>query len=206
MGDAIAPVRGLLQLGVALVVGERIAAGRDEAHDLVEAFARQSLIGRCARHLAIKRIGVEGLGAGHAEHVLGEHVERAWPRRRGVLRALFRRLERRLALDHLEAVRRHEQRLARLVEPVIGAADALGKPARTFRRADIDDEIDVAPVDAEIEGRGAHHGAELARHHRRLDLPPLRRHRASRDAARWANSRRCSATAHETASRPASAC
>jgi hypothetical protein len=89
------------------------------------------------------------------------------------LRPLLRRFERRLALDHLEAVRRHEQRLARLFEPVIGAANALGEPACALRRADIDDEIDIAPVDAEVECGGAHHGAELPRHHRRLDLAPL---------------------------------
>ena len=84
-----------------------------------------------------------------------------------------RRFERRPAFQHLEAVGRHQQRLRRLVEPVIGAADALGQPARAFRRADVDDEIDVAPVDAEIERRGRDHRAQLARRHRRLDLAPL---------------------------------
>jgi hypothetical protein len=39
----------------------------------------------------------------------------------------------------------------------------------------MDDEVDVAPVDAEVERRGADHGAELSRRHRRLDLPPLGR-------------------------------
>jgi hypothetical protein len=29
-------------------------------------------------------------------------------------------------------------------------ADALGETASTFRRADVDDEIDIAPVNAEI--------------------------------------------------------
>ena len=106
--------------------------------------------------------------------MLGQHVERARPRGRRVLRALFRRFEGCLAFHHLEAVGRHQQRLARLVQPVIGAADALRQPACALRRADIDDEIDLAPVDAEIERRGADHGAELALHHRRLDFPPLR--------------------------------
>ena len=117
---------------------------------------------------------MERTGAGGAKHVLSEHVERAWPRRRRVLRAFRRCFQRRLALNHLEAIGRDEQSLARLIEPVIRAADALGKPARTLRRADIDHEIDIAPVDAEIERRGAHHGAELASHHRRLDLAALR--------------------------------
>ena len=106
--------------------------------------------------------------------MLGKRIERAGPHRRGILRALRRRFERRLALDHLEAVGRHQERRARLVEPVISAADTLSEPAGAFGRANIDDEIDIAPVDAEIERRGAHHGAELALHHGRLDLAPLR--------------------------------
>ncbi len=103
--------------------------------------------------------------------MLGEHVERARPRCRRVLRPFGRGFERRLALDHLDGG--DKQRLARLVESVIGPADALGEPARTLGRADIDDEIDIAPVDAEIERRGRDHGAEPPLHHRRLDLPPL---------------------------------
>ena len=42
-------------------------------------------------------------------------------------------------------------------------------------RADMDHEVDVAPVDAEVERRGADHGAELSRRHRGLDLAPLAR-------------------------------
>ena len=55
----------------------------------------------------------------------------------------------------------------------LDAADALGQPAGAFRRADIDDEIDVAPVDAEIERRGADHRAQFAGHHGRFDLAAL---------------------------------
>ena len=107
--------------------------------------------------------------------MLGEHVERAGPDRRRVLRAEIVGVERGAALHHLEAVGGHQHRLRRLVEAVVGAADALRQAARALRRADIDDEIDVAPVDAEVEGRGADHGAELSRRHRRLDLAPLGR-------------------------------
>ena len=56
---------------------------------------------------------------------------------------------------------------------MVGAADALHDPARPFGRADVDDEIHVAPVDAEIEGRGADHGLEPAFDHSRLDAPAL---------------------------------
>ena len=174
MRDSIAAFGSLLEFRIPLVVGERIPAGRHELQHLVEPLAQQALIGRGARHLAIELVGVERSGAGRAEHMLGQHVERARPRGRRVLRALFRRFEGCLAFHHLEAVGRHQQRLARLVQPVVGAADALRQPACALRRADIDDEIDLAPVDAEIERRGADHGAELALNHRRLDFPPLR--------------------------------
>ena len=105
--------------------------------------------------------------------MLGEHVEGAGADRGRVLRAEIVGVEGGAALHHLEAVGGHQQRLRRLVEAMVGAADALGKPARALGRADMDDQIDVAPVDAEIEGRGADHRAELAGGHRRLDLAPL---------------------------------
>ena len=57
---------------------------------------------------------------------------------------------------------------------MIGAADALQQPRGALRRADIDDEIDVAPVDAEIERGGADHRAQAAGRHRLLDLAALR--------------------------------
>ena len=42
-----------------------------------------------------------------------------------------------------------------------------------LRRADIDDEIDVAPVDAEVERRGTDYGAQAIVGHRRLHLAAL---------------------------------
>src|SRR6185437_1082000 len=91
-------------------------------------------------------------------------------------------------------------------EPVIGAADALGEPACALGRTDIDDEIDVAPVDAEIERRGC------TPRRAACQQPWLPRpcgaapHRASRDEAQWPDLHRCNATARETASRPANVC
>ena len=77
------------------------------------------------------------------------------------------------AFEDLEAVRGDEVGLGGLVHAVVGAADALHDPARALGRADVDDEVHVAPVDAEVEGRGADHGLELAFDHRRLDAPAL---------------------------------
>src|SRR5262245_47214225 len=78
------------------------------------------------------------------------------------------------AFQHLEAVGGYENAARGLVESVIGAADALQEPRGTLRRADIDDEIDVAPVDAEVERGRAHNCAQPPARHRRLDLAALR--------------------------------
>ena len=87
--------------------------------------------------------------------------------------SLLGSLQCRLTFHDLETIGRHKQCLARFVEPVIGSAYPLGQAACAFRRADIDHEIDVAPVDAEIERRGADHGTELACDHGRFDFPAL---------------------------------
>ena len=106
--------------------------------------------------------------------MLRQHVERARcaaaacparPRR-------WRRARR--GIPALRSGWRAPARLRRLVHAVIGAADPLHEPRRAFRRADIDDEIDIAPVDAEIERGGADHGAQPAGRHRGFDLAPLR--------------------------------
>ena len=174
MGDAPAAVLALPDLGEALVGLQRVAAGRDEIERGVEIGARQVRIGRGGRHLGVELVGEERLAAGGAEHVLRQHVERAGARRRRVLRVLGDGVERGAAFQHLEAVGRHQHAARGLVHAVVGAADALQQPRGALRRADIDDEIDVAPVDAEIERGGAHHRAQPAGRHRGLDLAALR--------------------------------
>ena len=107
--------------------------------------------------------------------MLGEHVERADARGRRVLRVHRNGVERGAAFQHLEAVGGDENALGRLIHAVIGAADTLHQSRRAFRRADIDDQIDIAPVDAEIERGGAHHRAQPALGHCGFDLAALRR-------------------------------
>ena len=106
--------------------------------------------------------------------MLGQHIKFLHHRIFGVLCVGLRRLKGCLAFQHLEAVRRNEQRLGGKVELVVRASDALEETARSLRRADVDNQIDIAPVDAEFERRGADDGAELALAHRGLHFPPLR--------------------------------
>ena len=90
------------------------------------------------------------------------------------MRVLGDSVERGAAFQHLEAVGRHQHAFRRLVHAMIGTADALQHARGALRRADIDDQIDVAPVDAEIERGRANHGAQAARRHRGFYLAPLR--------------------------------
>ncbi len=104
--------------------------------------------------------------------MLCEHVERARADRRRVLRTDIVGVERRLALHHLEAVGGNED--ARLGSSMRW----LERPMRCAAvrrpwRADMDDEIDIAPVDAEIEGGGGNDGAQAVLTHRRLHLAAL---------------------------------
>ena len=111
--------------------------------------------------------------------MLGEDLEPARRRRLAIQGAVRHRPQRRAALQVLEAVGGDQDCPARAVQPVAGAADALDQPAHPLRRADLDDEIDRGPIDAEVQRRGGDHRAEPARGHRRLDLAPLFRREAS---------------------------
>jgi hypothetical protein len=83
--------------------------------------------------------------------VLGQHVEAGRPRRIAVELARLDGLERRQRFQHLEAVGRRDHGAAGLVEPMVGAADPLHQAAHALGRAHLDHQVDVAPVDAEIE-------------------------------------------------------
>ena len=61
-----------------------------------------------------------------------------------------------------------------LVDAVAGAADALHAAGDRGRRFDLDDQIDGAHVDAELERRGGDERADLARLQQVFDLDALR--------------------------------
>ena len=146
------------------VVGlERIAAGGAEFEAGVEIRAGQRRVGPRRADLGVERVGFERPGAGGQQHLLAEHVERPRPARLAVEIVLAHRRQRGVAFQHLEAVGRHQHRARRRVVAVIGAADALDQALDVLRRADLDHQIDAAPVDAEIEAAGGDDGAQFAR-------------------------------------------
>ena len=115
--------------------------------------------------------------AGAAENVLSQHVKPSAMRSGGVswARSCDGADRAALHLQHLEAIGRDEDAARRLVEAVIGAADALQEGAEApFGAPTLMTRSMFAPVDAEIEQRGAHDGAEPARSHGVLDLAALR--------------------------------
>ena len=146
---------------------------RDELDHGIEIGARELGIGCCRPHLVKELARVEGTAAGNARDVLRQHVQAAMRDLAAVEVARIQRLLRGDALQHLEAVGRDQDRPAGLVQAVVGATDALEQAGRTLGRSDLDHEIDVAPVDAEVERGGADDGAQAAPCHDGLDLAAL---------------------------------
>ncbi len=161
------------QLGVAFVVLQCVAAVGNESEHAVEGLAIKRRIRRGGDDLGVERRGIEVAGTRRAENVLRQHVERTLARKGDVLRAGLSRIDGGAAFQNLEAVGGHEDRLRGLIEPVVGAADALDEAAGALRRTHMNDEIDIAPVDAEIERRGGDNRAQRARRHRRFHLAAL---------------------------------
>ena len=154
-----------------LVIGlEGIAAGLDEAENVRQGLLVNGGIRGRATYLGQHLVLVERRRAGRGHDVLGQHVERAGTEDILVELAFVDRVQRRPSLQKLESIARDEQSLARLVEPVIGAADPLQQSRRTLGRAHLDDEVDVAPVDAKVEAGRAHQSAQAAGGDRCLDL------------------------------------
>ncbi len=139
----------------------------------VEFLTAQGRVRRRVGHFVVKIVGPERLRAGHAENVLGQHIERAGTRHGRVLHAGGSRHDGGPAFEHLEAVCRHQDGPGRFVEPMVGAADPLDQPARALGGPDVDAEVDIAPIDSEVEGGGRHHGLEPAFRHGGLDPAAL---------------------------------
>ena len=151
-GQHPAAVGQLLQPMPALVGRQRIAAGGDEVEGVVEILARQVAVGLGAS--APPRRGCRGRSAGRRRMPTMCWASTSRQGGRGGSPSSSRASTASRAaqqFQHLEAVGRRDHGAAGLVEPVVGAADALHQAAHALGRAHLDHEVDVAPVDAEIE-------------------------------------------------------
>ena len=170
--DPPAPFAFRDQAAEAVVGLQRITARSDEVEDLGEGLVLQSRVGRGGSKLGEQLLLLERRRAGDREDVLREHVQRSRPEILGVELAVVDGVERRAGLEIFEAVAGHDRAFAGLVEAMVGAADPLEKAGRSLGRAHLHDEVDVAPVDTEVEAGGRDESAQLARRHGRLDLAP----------------------------------
>ena len=80
------------------------------------------------------------------------------------------RLKSRNAFHDFKAIGRHQKRLGRCVVAVVRPSDPLHQTFDVLWRTDLDHEIHIAPVDAQIKASCADNRPQIAPHHRRFDL------------------------------------
>ena len=109
----------------------------------------------------------------HRDQVLGEHVERVLRDRR-LLDLPFAHPPRdHRALEQVAAVFGEDPAFRGLADAVPGAADPLQAAGHRLRRLDLDDEVDGAHVDPQLQRGGGDQAGELARLQHLLDQGPL---------------------------------
>ena len=149
---------------------QRIAAIGYKSKHLVKLLARGVGIGHGADDFGIEIVSMERSAAGDAEDMLGQHIEPATPERGAIQPVLFDFGLRRDTFQIFEPVCRHKNGTAGLVQPVVGPADPLQQAAHPFGRADLNHQIDISPVEPEIERACRHHTIKAAGSHQCLDL------------------------------------
>ncbi|MNS93679.1 hypothetical protein D3C72_1278660 [compost metagenome] len=157
----------------AIIASERIAARRDEIDDLLKGLPGKSCIGCGPAHLFVQLHQVEGLGTGAAHDVLGQDVARAGPGRIAVEGVFRHRFHRRLALQHFEPAGGDKNCAGSLVQSMVGPSDPLHQSRGALGGCQLDDQINRAPVDAQIQRRGADHRSQFLARHRGFHLAAL---------------------------------
>ena len=165
------PVPDDARLELGELVG-RVGAG-EHAEDALEDLAGQRLVGRRAGDDGEQLVDRPAIHHGHRDELLGEDVERVARDRRRLDRALVHPAGHDRAFEQVAAVLREDDALRGRADLVPGAADPLEAAGDAGRALDLDDEVDRAHVDAELEAgrgdqRGQPAGLELL-----LDLEPL---------------------------------
>ncbi len=82
-------------------------------------------------------------------------------------------VDQRRAFDQFVARQREQPALGRAVDRVPGAPDPLQKARDRARRAELADQIDIADIDAELQGRGRHQRFQRAMLQPLLGVEPL---------------------------------
>ncbi len=109
----------------------------------------------------------------HRDEVLGEHVEGVLGDHRLLDLPLAHPPRDHRALQQVGAELREHAALGDLAEAVAGAADPLQPAGHRLRRLDLDDEVDRAHVDPQLQRRGRDQAGQLARLQQLLDVGAL---------------------------------
>src|SRR5262249_2544587 len=142
--------------------GPTAVAFGEHSNDRVEARTPQPPERPCpaqqAKQLLFRAFACGDLG----DNLLGENVAWGLGYRQRVELAAFGTIDERGALDEIIAREGKQTAVGRAIERMPGAPDALQEAGNRSRRAELAYEVDLANIDAELQGGRRHQGIELA--------------------------------------------
>ena len=133
-----------------------VAAAEQVERGVVRA-AREVGERRRAADQVVELVDVHRVERDRGDDLLGEHVERVGGDAQALDLPGAHPLDRDRGLGEVAAVLGVEDAAAHLADLVAGPAHALQRAGHARRRLDLDDEVDRAHVDAELEAAGGHH-------------------------------------------------
>ena len=136
------------------------AAG-EQLQDRVEGGPRQPPVGSGTAHRGVPGVGVQVVDACRRHGLLGEDVQGIGDQRGGLDGAGAHALGGDGGVDELGALDRVDGPARTPADAVLGPPHALQAGGDRGRRRDLEDEVDGAHVDAELEGGGGDHAAQL---------------------------------------------
>ena len=156
-------------------LGELVAgvAARQQVERGVVDAARELGERRAAAHQGVELVDVPLLDRRRGHDLLGQDVERVGRHPEGLDRAAAHPLDRDGGLREVAAVLGEQHPTAGLADLVAGAPDPLQRARDARRRLDLDDQVDRAHVDAELEAAGGHHAGQPSALQVVLDEGPL---------------------------------
>ncbi len=156
-------------------LGEAVGgvAAVEHVEDVLQLLAGEVVERGGGRHQALDLVDVPLVEGGHRDEVLGEHVERVLRDHRLLDLAGAHAAGDDRALEQVGAELGEDAAFGDLAEAVAGAADPLQAAGDRLRRLDLDDQVDGAHVDAQLEGGGRDEAGELPRLEHLLDQGAL---------------------------------
>ena len=178
------PAVGVFDQFLEPVIGaQRIATCRDKGDDAGKGCGIHRGVRKGRLHLRQQLFLVKRTRAGNAHDMLRQDVIASGAEGLAIAHPFCHRVIGGLCLQIFKAVAGHEDGLGWLVHPVVRPANPLQQPRASLGRTHLNDAIDIAPVDTQIERGRAHQCAQLAVGHCAFDLAPrLNRQRSVVDA------------------------